>query len=749
MPFGNRNGDGRGRPFPTTRGMAKDIICGMYVDEKKTPFEAERRGTQYYFCSENCLNTFLQPEKEFRRLKFMAAFSLTLGSITLFFEYFYPPLIGSEDWNPITLGLPLYVWLFFLATPVQFVGGWKFYKGTADAVRARQANMDSLIATGTSAAWTYSTLLTFFPFLFPTIIETGPMVYFTESGLIIGFILLGSVMEHIVKGRASEAVRKLLDLQPKMATVLTNGGETEVPVEQLRVNDLIVVRPGERVPVDGVVESGYSSVDQSVVTGESIPVEKGEGDEVIGASINKTGLLRMRATKVGSDTTLAQIVHMVEEAIVSKTPIQRMADLISSYFVPVVILVAIGSFALWYYVGGLPFSIAFIVLVSVLIIACPCALGLATPAALMIGAGKGAQYGLLIKSGEYLEKAKKVETVIFDKTGTLTAGEPSLTDVVAMPGFQEEEVLRLAAIAETGSEHPLGEAIVRGARDRDLAPSEPDFFEAIPGHGVRATSGGQSILLGNRRLFQMEGIATGGVETRLQELETDGKTAMLIGLDGDLAGVVAVADTLKDSSFEAVASLEGMGIEVVMLTGDNERTARAIARRLGIKRVLSEVLPGDKAEVIRDFKKGGRLVAMVGDGINDAPALAASDVGIAIGSGTDIAKETGGIVLIKDDARDVASAIELSKRTVRKIKQNLFWAFAYNVSLIPVAAGVLYLFGGPLLNPIFAAVAMATSSITVTLNSMLLNRWKPERRGPTRPPYLAPTQVSSTASGGS
>ncbi|MFQ5908259.1 MAG: heavy metal translocating P-type ATPase [Thermoplasmata archaeon] len=729
--------------------MAKDIICGMYVDESRTPFQAERRGTQYYFCSENCLNTFLQPEKEFRRLKFMATFSLTLGFITLFFEYFYPPLIGAESWNPLTLGLPLYVWLFFLATPVQFVGGWKFYKGTADAVRARQANMDSLIATGTSAAWGYSTLLTFFPALFPTIIETGPMVYFTESGLIIGFILLGNVMEHVVKGRASDAVRKLLDLQPKMATVLGDGGETEVPVEQLRVDDRILVRPGERVPVDGVVESGYSSVDQSVVTGESMPVEKGEGDEIIGASINKTGLIRMRATKVGSDTTLAQIVHMVEEAIVSKTPIQRMADLVSSYFVPVVVLVAVGSFALWLYVGGLPFSLAFVVLVSVLIIACPCALGIATPAALMIGAGKGAQHGVLIKSGEYLEKAKKLEAVIFDKTGTLTEGEPSLTDVIAMPGYQEEEVLRLAAIAETGSEHPLGEAIVRGARDRDLAPSGPDFFEAVPGHGVRATHDGQSILLGNRRLFRMEGIVTDGVETQLRELETDGKTAMLIGLDGNLAGIVAVADTLKDSSFDAIASLEAMDIEVVMLTGDNERTARAIARRLGIKHVLAEVLPGDKAEVIRDFKEEGKLVAMVGDGINDAPALAASDVGIAIGSGTDIAKETGGIVLIKDDARDVASAIELSKRTVRKIKQNLFWAFAYNVSLIPVAAGVLYLFGGPLLNPIFAAVAMATSSVTVTLNSMLLNRWKPGPRGPTRPLPLPRTPTTSVATGGS
>ncbi len=720
--------------------MAKDIVCGMYVDEAKTPFTAERRGTRYYFCSENCLNTFLQPEKEFRRLKFMASLALIFGSLTLFFEYFFPPLIGAEGWNPIVLGLPLYAWLFLMATVVQFGPGMKFYKGTRDAIRARQANMDSLIATGTTAAWLYSTLLTFFPGLFPTVVETGPMVYFTESGLIIGFILLGNVMEHIVKGRASEAVRKLLDLQPKMAVVLRDDKEVEVPLEQVEVDDLLVVRPGGRIPVDGVVESGYSSVDQSVVTGESMPVEKKQGDEVIGASINKTGVLRVRATKVGSDTTLSQIVKMVEEAIVSKTPIQRLADLVSSYFVPAVVVIAVGGFSLWYWVGGMPFAMAFIVLVSVLIVACPCALGIATPAALMIGAAKGAQNGILIKSGEYLEKAKNLEAVIFDKTGTLTRGEPSVTEVVAMPPFAEDEVLRLAAVAESGSEHPLGEAIVREAKTRKLTLENPSAFEAIPGHGVRASSGGRSILLGNRKLFQSVAIPVAALEPQLQHLEEDGKTAMLVGIDGRLAGIIAVADTLKDSAFEAVSVLDALGIEVVMLTGDNKRTANAIARKLGIRRVLAEVLPGEKARVVQEFKKEGKLVAMVGDGINDAPALAASDVGIAIGSGTDIAKETGGIVLIKDDVRDVAVAIQLSKRTVRKIKQNLFWAFVYNVGLIPVAAGVLFIFGGPLLNPIFAAIAMATSSVTVTLNSMLLNRWQPEsgkRARPRRVPLAA------------
>ncbi len=728
--------------------MAKDIICGMYVDESKTPFMAERRGTKYYFCSQNCLDTFLEPEREFQKLKWMTTLAITVGSLTLFFEYFYPPLIGAKGWNPITLGLPLYVWLFLMASVIQFGPGLKFYRGTRDAIKARQANMDSLIATGTSAAWLYSTLLTFFPGLFPTIIETGPMVYFTESGLIIGFILLGNTMEHIVKGRASEAVRKLLDLQPKLATALRDGVEVEVPLEQVQVDDILVVRPGEKVPVDGIVVRGYSSVDQSLVTGESIPVEKREGDEVIGASINKTGLLRVRATKVGSDTTLSQIVKMVEEAIVSKTPIQRLADVVSSYFVPAVVLVAVGAFSAWYWIGGIPFAVAFIVLVSVLIIACPCALGIATPAALMIGASKGAQNGILIKSGEYLEKAKRLEAVIFDKTGTLTKGEPSLTDVLTFDHFNENEVLRLAAIAELGSEHPLGEAIVHGARSQELPLVEPESFEAVPGHGVRAGSDGRQILLGNRKLFADAGIATDGAETELRRLEEDGKTAMLVGIDGALAGVVAVADTLKESASEAVDMMDALGIQVVMLTGDNERTARAIARKLGIKQVLAEVLPGDKAKVVDTYKREGKLVAMVGDGINDAPALAASDVGIAIGSGTDIAKETGGIVLIKDDVRDAVAAIELSKRTVRKIKQNLFWAFAYNISLIPVAAGVLFLFGGPLLNPIFAAVAMATSSVTVTLNSMLLNRWTPELKRPPRgvpfPQTVAPT---STAGG--
>jgi len=547
--------------------------------------------------------------------------------------------------------------------------------------------------------------------------------------LIIGFILLGKTMEHIVKGKASEAVRKLLDLQPKMAKRLEGDIEEEIPVEKVEIGDILVIRPGERIAVDGTVVEGYSSVDQSVVTGESIPVEKNVGDEVIGASINRTGMLRIRATKVGADTTLSQIVKMVEEAIVSRAPIQRLADLISSYFVPVVVAIAVGGFAFWYFVGGLPFAMAFIILISVLIVACPCALGIATPAAIMIGAAKGAQNGILIKNGEYLEKAHKLRAIVFDKTGTLTVGEPSLTDVVALSGFKDGEVLRFAAVAEIGSEHPLGEAIVRGARDRGILVDTPEEFQAIPGHGVRVVFKEREILLGNRRLMRDHELQIGEIESKLQSLEEEGKTAMLVAVDKRLAGIVAVADTLKKTTAETIKRLQDMGIEVLMLTGDNRRTANAIAKKLGVDDVLAEVLPGDKAKVIKELRTEGKLVAMVGDGVNDAPALAASDVGIAIGSGTDIAKETGGIVLIKDDVRDVLTAIQLSKKTVRKIKENLFWAFFYNVGLIPVAAGALIpAFGAQaILNPVYAAVAMAASSITVTMNSMLLNRWKAKK----------------------
>jgi Cu+-exporting ATPase len=650
----------------------------------------------------------------------MTIFALGVGSLVAFFEYVYP----------INWILPNYFWLFVLATPVQFIAGWKFYLGTRDAIKARQANMDSLIAIGTTTAWLYSTIYTFqslnwIPPIFPKVTGSGPEVYFTEGGLIIGFILLGKTMEHVVKGKASEAIRRLLDLQPKMARILKDGEEIEVPVEKVMVGDILIVKPGEKIPVDGIVIDGYSSVDQSIVTGESIPVEKRVGDEVIGASINKTGVLKIRATKVGSETTLAQIVRMVEEAIVSRTPIQRLADIVSSYFVPAVISIAVGAFVFWYFIFGLPLGLALTIMIAVLIIACPCALGIATPAAIMIGASKGAQYGVLIKSGEYLEKTCKIKTIVFDKTGTLTKGQPSVTDVIAFNGFKEEEVLEFAVMAEKGSEHPLGEAVVRYASEKGIDPEYPEAFEAIPGHGIKAFYKGNEILLGNRKLMASFGVNIDMIEETLKGLENEGKTTMILAINREIMGIIAVADTLKEHVVEAINELKRMEIEVIMLTGDNKRTAQAIAKKLGIQRVFAEVLPGEKAKVIKELRNEGKIVAMVGDGINDAPALASADVGIAIGSGTDIAKETGGIILIKDDIRDVVMAIELSKATVRKIKENLFWAFFYNIVLIPVAAGILYPAFGLLLNPIFAAIAMASSSITVVSNSLLLNTYKP------------------------
>jgi Cu+-exporting ATPase len=704
--------------------VAKDIVCGMYVDENKTPFKVNRRGITYYFCSEACLKTFLAPEIELRNMKIMTAFALILGGLTAFLEYIYP-----IDWV-----VPNHLLLFLLATPIQFIAGWRFYKGTWDAIKARQANMDSLIAIGTSAAWLYSTLYTFqeiglLPYILPSSLTTsGPQVYFTESGLIIGFILLGKTMEHIVKGRASEAVRKLLDLQPRMATVIRGGEEVQIPVEEVNVGDLLIVRPGERIPVDGVVVEGYSSVDESMITGESIPVEKKVNDEVIGGTINKTGLLKIRAVRVGLDTMLSQIVKMVEEAILSKTPIQRLADKISAYFVPAVVAVATGSFIFWYIGVGLPFGIAFIMLISVLIIACPCALGIATPAAIMIGASKGAQYGILIKSGEQLEKAQKINIVVFDKTGTITKGEPTLTDVIAFNGFTENLVLRYAASIEKGSEHPLAEAIIKGAAQRGIKTNlDLEDFKSIPGRGVSAIISGHRVLLGNRNLLIEHNVNIHDqIEEKISRLEEDGKTVMLLALDNQVAGVLAVSDTIKEGASEAVHSLKSMGIDVAILTGDNKRTAYAIARKLGVDIVFAEVLPSDKAYIVKKLREEGKTVAMVGDGVNDAPALTQADVGIAIGSGTDIAKEAGGIILVRNDPRDVVVAIQLSRKTVRKIKENLFWAFIYNVALIPIAAGALYPLG-ILLNPIYAAIAMASSSITVTVNSMLLNRFKLER----------------------
>ena len=617
-------------------------------------------------------------------------------------------------WAPIP-ALPWFtwgMWLFILVTPVQFIGGWSFYKGSWQAIRTRSINMDFLIALGTTVAYVYSVAVLFFPWVLPVKVEERN-VYFEVSAVIIAFVLLGKYMEELIKKRSSAAVRKLLDLKPAVACVIRDGQETDVPAESVMVDEVCVIRPGQKVPTDGIVVEGGSAVDESMLTGESMPVEKKAGDEVIGGTLNRTGLLHCRATRVGADTALAQIIKMVEEAQASTAQIQRIADQVTAKFVPAVVIIAFAAFFGWWLAGNFPQAL--LAFIAVLIISCPCALGVATPAALMVGVGKGAEAGILIRGGEVLERAQKLTTVIFDKTGTLTRGEPNVTDIVPIGTGTETDALRLAAAVEAGSEHPLGEAIVRAAKHRNLELAKVENFEAIPGHGIKGRVDGRVVLLGNRRLFAREGIDVKAAEETMTRLEHEGKTAMLVGADGRLAGVIAVADTLKPEAKDAIAALRGEKVEVVMLTGDNRRTAQAIARELGIEEVIAEVLPGDKAKVVQDLQKQGKSVAMVGDGVNDAPALAAADIGIAIGSGSDVAKETGGIILVKDDVRDVVVAIRLSRATMRKIKQNLFWAFVYNSIGIPVAA-----FG--FLNPIIAAAAMALSSLSVIVNSALLKR---------------------------
>ena len=649
--------------------------------------------------------------------------------------------IMALGFGPSFVGKAYLLW--GLATLVQFWAGWRFYRGAWGALRHRTADMNTLVAVGTSAAYLYSMVAVLFPDLFATV-GMKPGLYFDTSAMIIALILLGRFLESRARGQTSEAIKKLIGLNPKTALVIRDGEEREILVEDVQVGDLVVVHPGERVPVDGVVRQGYSSVDESMITGESIPVEKKVGDEVIGASINKTGSFEFEATRVGKDTTLARIVRLVEEAQGSKAPIQRLADIIASYFVPVVIGIAIITFTIWYFAGPAPaLTFAILNFVAVLIIACPCALGLATPTAIMVGTGKGAEHGILIRSGEALERAHQINTVLLDKTGTLTRGEPAVTDIIAVPSSSQGEVLRLAASAERVSEHPLAEAIVKAALQKKLEVSPASDFRAIPGHGVEALVEGKKLVLGNLKLMKERGFSLNGLEEKTNQLFEEGKTVMFLSLDSQVVGIIALADTLKPNAKEAVQALHKMGIETVMLTGDNRRTAEAIAREVGIDSVLAEVLPEHKAEEVRKLQER-KVVAMVGDGINDAPALAQADVGIAIGTGTDVAMETGEITLIRGDLTGIVTAISLSKRTMRTIKQNLFWAFAYNTALIPVAAGVLYLVFGHtgvppglrfvlgdygFLNPILAAAAMAASSITVVSNSLRLRRFKPARFG--------------------
>lgn len=658
-----------------------------------------------------------EKQKELKDLRNKVILSLISGSLILWGSF--PGLMNTA---PVILQN---FWVqLLLATPVQFWAGLGFYQATIPALKHRTANMDTLVAIGTTVAYGYSAFVTIFPHI-PEAIGMEPFPYFDVATIIIGLILLGRYFEAKAKGQTSEAIKKLIGLQAKTARVVREGKEIDIPIDQVVIGDVIRVRPGEKIPVDGVIVDGESSIDESMVTGESMPTDKAKGDTVIGATINKSGTFTYKATKIGQETMLAQIIKLVQEAQGSKAPIQRIADLISSYFVPVVLMLAITTFVVWYVFGPTPAMLfALLNTVAVLIIACPCAMGLATPTAIMVATGKGAEHGILIKDAESLEIAHKINAIIFDKTGTLTKGKPEVTDLIPTNKLKENDVLQIAASIEKGSEHSLAEAIVKEAEERKLQLESVSKFKAIAGHGVEGVVGKQQIFLGNRRLMERENISLTSVDTEIKRLESNGKTVMMLAVDGKLAGMVAVADTVKESSKEAVKALQKMGIEVAMLTGDNQRTAEAIARKVGIKRVLAEVLPDQKEAEVRKIQAEGKKVAMVGDGINDAPALAAADIGLAMGTGTDVAIEAADITLINKDLRSVAQAINLSKKTMRTIKLNLFWAFGYNVILIPVAMGVLYPFFGLLLNPIFASVAMATSSVSVVSNSLLLKRFK-------------------------
>ncbi len=687
----------------------RDPVCGMDVDTE-TALSAKIGDRTYYFCSQQCLDVYTAPERELKAMQRRVSFTLAgavaalaLKVLTLF------SLITAIMYFDVVGGLRIYdIAIFIVSTPIVWIAGYKIYKGAYHSLRNRNINMDVLVTVGVLAGWIYGVITVF---VLPTAAQPGTGYMEVAIG-ILAFVLLGRYIEELIRRRSAASIRKLLELQPTMARVVKDGKETDISIDEVQLGDIVIVKPGEKIPIDGTVVAGYSSVDEKLLTGESIPVEKNVGSEVIGATINKTGSLKIKATKLSGETALSQIVHLVEEAQASSAPVQRFADRIVKWFVPIILTVATISFVYWFVATG-SFASAFLVLLAVVLISCPCALGIATPTAILAGVGKGAEYGVLLRSGEYVEKARKLTTVIFDKTGTLTKGEPSVTDIKTYNAYSTQSVLLYASSVEKSSEHPLAAAILAKAESEKIFVPKSDSFEALPGKGVQCYVGGEKVLLGNRKLMQEQTVSISELETDHTMLEAQGKTVMILAVGGQSVGLIAVMDTVKESAAEAIEQLKRMNLEVAMLTGDNERTANAIAKQLGITNVIANVLPWQKSEIIKKLQSEGKIVAMVGDGINDAPALAQADIGIAIGSGTDIAKETGGIVLIKDDLRDVALGIELSKKTMRKIDTNLFWAFAYNAVMIPIAAAGL-------LNPMYAAGAMAISSLTVVSNSALL-----------------------------
>jgi Cu+-exporting ATPase len=688
--------------------MATDPVCGMYVDEKSSTLTTEMEGRKYYFCSANCKLQFERPEKELRNLKIalMVSWPLTIAVAVLTYI--------------LRLGFGNYIMLV-LASIVQFYAGQRFYAGIADAIKNRSANMDTLIAIGTSAAWAYSAVVTLFPSIFP-----AGGVYFDTSTIIISLILTGTYMQRLAESRASVAVSALIALQPKIAHRIEGDRVIDTPVEQVKEGYILLIKPGEKIPTDSVVLEGESAVDESLITGESMPLAKKAGDKAIGGTVNLTSSLKVKATKVGEDTALAQIIKIVKDAASSKVPIQKLADKVSSYFVPVVVLVGILASLYWYLFWGVGVNTAILIFVSVLIIACPCALGIATPAALLVSSGRAAKAGILIKSGESLQRASKVTAVVLDKTGTLTKGTPEVTDIVAAAGYDRMEVLRLAAIAEANSEHVIGKAIVSKAQSMKIKSEFPKKFTYAQGSGVTAlTKSDKKIIVGNRDLFGNMQLSS--LDATLQEFESEGKTALIIGEDEKAIGLIAIADALKEDSRKAIDLFKNGGYSVWLITGDNQKTADAVAKSLGIEHVMYQAKPKDKLDKIADLQREGSVVAMIGDGVNDAPALTKADVGIAIGAGTDVAIQAGSIILIKNSVYDAFVALRLGKRTMSKIRQNLFWAFGYNIVLIPIAAGALIpVFSISMYNllPMLAALAMAFSSVTVVSNSLLLARFK-------------------------
>ena len=690
--------------------MTTDPVCGMYVDEADSKLSAERNGRKYYFCSKNCKLQFEKPEKEMQILKTALLVSWPLTIIVAILTYV------------LHLGYGNYI-MFALASAVQFYAGQRFYAGTIDAIKNKSANMDMLIAIGTTAAWAYSAVVTFMP----TAFLTGG-IYFDTSTIIISLILTGTYMQRLAESRASNEVSALVALQPKTAHVLNGNKVYDKPIEEIKTGDLLLVKPGEKIPTDSIVLEGTSSVDESVITGESMPVTKRAGDKVIGGTINATSPLRIRAVKIGEDTALSQIIKIVQEAASSKVPIQKLADKISSYFVPVVVLIGILSASGWYLIGGIGLNTAILIFVSVLIIACPCALGIATPAALLVSSGEAAKNGILIKSGESLQIASKVDVIVLDKTGTLTKGRPEVTDIISVSDYSEKEILKYAAVAEMSSEHVLGKAIIDKAKRGKIKIELPKKFNYKQGSGIIAIDkNGKRIVIGNRELFDKEQLSN--MEKVIEKLELQGKTTLIVGIGKQVSGIIALADVLKEDSKKAINAFKNSGKEIWLITGDNERVANAVAKQLGIENIMAQAKPKGKMDKIKELQSNGKIVAMIGDGVNDAPALTKADLGMAIGAGTDVAIQAGGIILIRNNIYDAFIALELGKRTMSKIRQNLFWAFGYNIVLIPIAAGALIpVFTTSIYSflPMLAALAMAFSSVTVVSNSLLLTRFKPK-----------------------